>query len=512
MKTLFPPDVPSLSPAVLASSVPSAAPQTKDLWSRIRDGLHDSLDEDAYETWIKPLKARPDGPTRLTILLPNLVFYQGIHNEYMARIEQTKCELGYDDLVIQFEIDGGASVTGDQGGLQDEGVAEQLVKSGADSATSRRIGIGTSHESRADSEREGMMEGSPNAFSRSLSGECHLNPNYTFDTFVRGDSNQFAVATCLAAAENPGRAYNPLFIYGSTGLGKTHLLHAVGNLVQRNNPQAVVTYIFSERFMNEMIYCLRFSKMWDFRQKYRNCDVFLVDDIQFISGNKQATQEEFFHTFNTLYAAKKQIVITSDLIPKDIPDIEDRLRNRFQWGLIADIQPPSVEHRIAILYSKAEKLGLRLRDDVAEYIAKAHKTSVRELEGALHRIQAFAALQGEPITLSLAQRTFRDVIHEPPKLLTIETVQRVVADHYKLKISDLKSKRRQRNLALPRQIAMYLSRKLTGASFPDIGDKFGGKDHTTALHNVRKIEDSLDKDLELKSNVEALSRQLEQLQ
>jgi chromosomal replication initiator protein len=328
---------------------------------------------------------------------------------------------------------------------------------------------------------------------------------------VKGDSNQFAVATCLSAAENPGKAYNPLFIYGSTGLGKTHLLHAVGNRVLANNPGAVVTYIPSERFMNEMIYCLRFSKMWDFRQKYRSCDVFLVDDIQFISG-KKATQEEFFHTFNTLYSSKKQIVITSDLFPKDIPDIEDRLRNRFQWGLIADIQPPSIEHRIAILYSKAEKLGIRMRDDVAEYIAKHAKRNVRELEGALHRINAFAALQGESITMDLAVRTFRDVLGEPPKRLTIETVQKTVADHFKLRVADLKSKRRQRAFAHPRQIAMFLARKLTNASYPEIGEKFGGKDHTTVMHNVRKIEDTLDKDLDLKAHVEALERQLEQLQ
>ena len=263
--------------------------------------------------------------------------------------------------------------------------------------------------------------------------------------------------------------------------------------------------------MNEMIYCLRFAKMWDFRKKYRNCDVFLVDDIQFISG-KKATQEEFFHTFNTLYAAKKQIVITSDMFPKDIPDIEDRLRNRFQWGLIADIQSPSVEHRIAILYSKADKLNIRLRPDVAEYIAKHAKRNVRELEGALHRINAFAALQGEEITMDLAIRTFRDVLGEAPKRLTIEAVQKIVAEHFKVKIADLKSKSRQRAFALPRQVAMYLARKLTNASYPDIGDKFGGKDHTTVMHNVKKIEETLDRDLDLKAHVETLERQLEQLQ
>ncbi len=357
---------------------------------------------------------------------------------------------------------------------------------------------------------EATGEGSQ-AFSRSLSPEGNLNPIYTFESFIKGDSNQFAVATCLSAAENPGKAYNPLFIYGGVGLGKTHLLHAVGNLVLRHTPNAVVTYISSERFMNELIYCLRFNKMWDFRKKYRDCDVLLVDDIQFISG-KKATQEEFFHTFNTLYGAKKQIVITSDMFPKDIPDIEDRLRNRFQWGLIADIQAPSIEHRIAILYSKAEKLGIRLRPEVAEYIAKHAKRNVRELEGALHRINAYGALQGEEITLDLAARTFRDVLGEAPKRMSIDTVQKAVAEHFQMKVADLKSKRRQRAIAMPRQIAMYLSRKLTNASYPDIGEKFGGKDHTTVMHNVKKIEESLDRDLDLKAHVDTLERHLEQLQ
>jgi len=473
------------------------------VWPAIKERLRETLNGEAYETWIAPLEGRALTPTELVVSLPNLVFYQGIHNEYLDQIEQIKSLLGYDNVLIRFEVEGAPSVEDLADGLgydapnrldepaDEEPPAPQYQAAGPTFAS------GTSENGQA--------------FSRSLTNESHLNRHYTFETFVKGDSNQFAVATCLSAAENPGKAYNPLFIYGSTGLGKTHLLHAVGNLVLRSNPNAVVTYISSERFMNEMIYCIRFAKMWDFRQKYRNCDVFLVDDIQFISG-KKSTQEEFFHTFNTLYAAKKQIVITSDLFPKDIPDIEDRLRNRFQWGLIADIQPPSIEHRIAILYSKAEKLGIRLRDDVAEYIAKHAKRNVRELEGALHRINAFAALQGESITMDLATRTFKDVLGEPPKRMTIETVQKVVADHFKLRVADLKSKRRQRAFAHPRQIAMFLARKLTNSSYPEIGEKFGGKDHTTVMHNVRKIEDTLDKDLDLKAHVEALERQLEQLQ
>jgi chromosomal replication initiator protein len=348
-----------------------------------------------------------------------------------------------------------------------------------------------------------------NSISKALSFRSNINPQYAFESFVRGPSNQFAHATCLAVADNPGMTYNPLFIYGSTGLGKTHLLHAVGWRVLKANPNAVICYITSERFMNEMIYCLRFNRMFDFRKKYRNCDVFLVDDIQFISG-KDRTQEEFFHTFNALYEAKKQIVITSDKFPQDISDIEDRLRNRFQWGLIADIQPPDVEHRVAILLTKAEQLGIRLGHDVALYIANHAKRNVRELEGALHRIAAFAALHGRSIDLPLAQETFQHVLGEPPRTTTIETVQKLVADHFRIKLSDLKSKKRQRAISVPRQIAMYLCRFKTNCSFPEIGAKFGGKDHTTVMHAVTKIKNDLENDLDLKTHIDALERKLEQ--
>jgi chromosomal replication initiator protein len=494
MKTLFPNLTSSTSDASDETSQAAAA----GLWDAVKDKLKSVLDQESFETWIAPLKGRLDGPNEYVVSLPNLVFYQGIQSEYLDKIELFKSELGFDHCIIRFELEGSdptETVTGFSGPFND------FEPSNAD----------PSKEEEAGENPSSSDEGHGGGFSRSLSPEGHLNRNYTFSNFVKGDSNQFAVATCLSAAENPGKTYNPLFIYGSTGLGKTHLLHAVGNLVLQHNPKAVVTYISSERFMNELIYCLRFAKMWDFRQKYRNCDVFLVDDIQFISG-KKSTQEEFFHTFNTLYAAKKQIVITSDLFPKDIPDIEDRLRNRFQWGLIADIQPPSIEHRIAILYNKAEKLGIRLAKDVAEYIAKHAKRNVRELEGALHRINAYSRLQGEEISLSLVAKTFKDVISEPSRNLTVETVQKIVADHFKLKVADLKSKKRQRAFAYPRQIAMYLSRKLVGASFPEIGEKFGGKDHTTVIHNVRKIEESLDKDLDLKAHVESLERQFERIE
>jgi chromosomal replication initiator protein len=347
------------------------------------------------------------------------------------------------------------------------------------------------------------------AFVKKLSKDPKLNPFYTFRTFVKGPSNQFALATCLSVAENPGANYNPLFLYGSTGLGKTHLLHAVGNLVVSQRPDMVVTYISSERFMNEMIYCIRHNKMWDFRQKYRNCDVFMVDDIQFISGNKAATQEEFFHTFNTLYEAKKQIIITSDLFPQDIPDIEERLRNRFQWGLIADIQPPDIEHRIAILMNKAEKLDVKISYEVAEFIAKHAKRNIRELEGALHRIAAFSALHARPLDLSLALETFKGIPSKQQKNLDVDTVQKIVAEHFQLRKTDLRSKKRKRSLSVPRQIAMFLSRKHTHASYPEIGTKFGGKDHSTVMHAVKKIGAQKAHDPDIKAALDCLERKLE---
>ena len=347
-------------------------------------------------------------------------------------------------------------------------------------------------------------------FSRALSHHSHLNPEYRFDNFVNGPSNQFAHASCLAVADDPGQNYNPLFLYGSTGLGKTHLLHAVGNSVLGTRSNVGVTYISSERFMNEMIYCLRFNKMWDFRRKYRNCDLLLVDDIQFISG-KERTQEEFFHTFNSLYEAKKQIIVTSDIFPQDIPDIEDRLRNRFQWGLIADIQPPDVEHRVAILMNKAEKQGVHLTAEAAQYIANHAKGSVRVLEGALRRVSAFAALQGRPLDISLATEVLQNVLGERKQQLTIDAIQKTVADHFKLRVSDLKSKKRQRAFSVPRQIAMYLARIRTNSSFPEIGVKFGGKDHTTVMHAVRKVEMTKKKDLEMRTNLETLDRKLDLL-
>jgi len=487
----------------------STVTTSEQIWQALKDQLKSSLDHSIFQEWIEPISVDVRNSTNdaITLALPNLVYYQGLQNEFSPHFERAKAALGFQGLGLRFEVtDQPASIDNIDG---PDGIAMQSFELFPEEPEGELNQDAGTEPPAGDKEIPATPTKQGAAFSRSLSREVGLKHEYTFENFVRGASNQFALATCLSVADNPGAAYNPLFIYGSTGLGKTHLLHAVGNRVLQKNPRAVVTYISSENFMNEYIHCVRHHKMWDFRQKYRFCDVLMIDDVQFIANKKQ-TQEEFFHTFNTLYAAKKQIVITSDLFPQDIPDIEDRLRNRFQWGLIADIQPPDIEHRIAILNKKAEMLGIELDREVAEYIAKHAKRNIRELEGALHRIHAFSRLHGRSLSMALALETFKDVLGEPPKRLTIELVQKAVADHFKLKVADLKSKRRQKAFAYPRQVAMYLARKMTGASFPEIGDRFGGKDHTTVMHNVRKIEDSLLKDLDLKAHVDTLERQLEQ--
>jgi len=330
-----------------------------------------------------------------------------------------------------------------------------------------------------------------------------LNPRYTFDTFVVGSSNQFAQAACQAVAELPSKAYNPLFIYGGVGLGKTHLLHAVGYQSARLFPGMVVVYITSERFTNELINAIRYDRTAEFRGRYRNIDLLLIDDIQFISG-KERTQEEFFHTFNTLYESRKQIIVSSDSPPKDIPEIEERLRSRFEWGLIADIQPPDFETRVAILKKKAALERVRLADDVAYLIASRVKSNIRELEGSLTRMIAFCALTGREMSVDLAQEVLGELWGEEEKIITIEQIQRKVGEAYGVKLSDLKAKNRTKAVAFPRQIAMYLARQLTHASLSEVGRAFGGKDHTTVLHAVDKIQVLLQEDPKLRKAIDGL--------
>lgn len=518
METLFPDE--------LNVSEPTFQPAPEECWRIIADHVQAKIGLQEYSRWLGTLRAHSFDDRELVLTARSMGQYQRLVENYLPHVEEAKAKLGFEPLAIRIDLDpepdnqstqehGQTMVPSDassaesnsSSGKASESIAENRAAGNAAPVTTDHVKTGADLlMPKLDRDEQAAL---PTA-TEITEFSCTLNPKYTFDNFVRGPSNQFALATCLNVAENPGINYNPLFLYGSTGLGKTHLQHAVGNMFSNANPNSIVVYISSERFMNEMIHCIRHNKMWDFRQKYRKCDLFLMDDIQFISGNKAATQEEFFHTFNSLYEAKKQIIVTSDLFPQEIPDIEERLRNRFQWGLIADIQPPDVEHRIAILFSKADHLGIELDTTVAEYLACNVKRNIRELEGALHRLAAFSALQGRPIDLSMAKETFRSVAtakaNDKPD---VETIQQVVAHHFQIKLADLKSRKRARLLTIPRQIAMFLARTITHLSYPEIGEHFGGKDHTTVMHAVKKISKEKTGSPEIKAHVEAVIRELE---
>ena len=353
--------------------------------------------------------------------------------------------------------------------------------------------------------------GSPATTSRQNTGPrskrgIQLNPKYTFKNFVVGAGNQFAHAACMAVAEQPAKAYNPLFIYGDTGLGKTHLLNAIGNYVAERTDLRIA-YLTTEQFTNEVINSIRYDKMMDLRKRYRHIDMLMIDDIQFLAG-KERTQEEFFHTFNALYEAHKQLVLSSDRFPKDMPDIEERLRSRFEWGLIADLQPPDVETRIAILRKKSEDEGVTLPEDVIQFLATTMKSNIRELEGSLVRLGAYASLTGQTITLEMAKSVLRDLIGTKKKIVSMDDIQETVGARFHVKIADLKSRRRSKTLVHPRQIAMYLCRELTDSSYPEIGRQFGGKDHTTIIHACKQVMKAKDTDSALSATLDSLKEQI----
>ena len=338
----------------------------------------------------------------------------------------------------------------------------------------------------------------------------NLNPKYVFDSFVVGNSNRMAHAASLAVAESPAQAYNPLFLYGNSGLGKTHLMHSIGHFILDRNPQAKVLYVTSETFTNELINSIQNNKNEEFRNKYRNIDVLMIDDIQFIS-KKEGTQEEFFHTFNALYESNKQIIISSDRPPKEIKTLEDRLRSRFEWGLIADVQPPDYETRIAIMKKKAERDNLTVPDDVMAYIAKNIASNIRELEGALTRIVAFATLTNQDISIALAENSLKDIFSENSATpLTPELIQQVVAEYYNIRVEDIQGSKKPKNIAFPRQVSMYLCRKLLDISLPKIGESFGGRDHTTVIYAISKIEKQLESDEGLQKTVHALEKEIKE--
>jgi chromosomal replication initiator protein len=421
------------------------------VWDDVLARVETKINKHSFYTWFKPTSFLSQTGQSVAVRVPNEIFRDWLTKHYSAVISEAVAEVSQPGTSVTFVPD-------------------------------------APHESAATTPSQTIDEHQP--FTAVGPG---LNPRYTFETFVVGPSNQFAEAACRAVAEAPSRSYNPLFVYGGVGLGKTHLMHAVGHYVLNQDSQVGLTYISSERFMNEMIHAVKGDRIIDFRERYRSVDVLLVDDIQFLAG-KEGTQNEFFHTFNALYDSQKQIVITSDCPPQEIPSLEERLRSRFQWGLIADIQPPDLETKVAILQKKAEAEAVPLPDNVALYIAGRIKSNIRELEGSLIRLIAYASLTGQALSLSLAQEVLKDILYHDARAVTIEVIQKHVADFYQLKLVDLKSRNNSKSIAMPRQIAMYLCKALTSASLPEIGRTFGGKHHSTVIHSIRKIENLKQRD------------------
>ena len=421
------------------------------LWEQILERVETKLARHAFYSWFRPTSFIAEDPSSVTVRVPHPMFKHWLTRHYSGVIEEALTEVKRPHLTIHYVAD-------------EEG--EPAIQVVAD--------------------ENAALDGPAPAVP--IPGQAGLNPRYTFETFIVGSSNQFAHAACRAVAEAPSRSYNPLFIYGGVGLGKTHLMHAVGHYVLQHDRNLILTYISSERFMNEVINAVRYDRILDFRERYRCVDVLLVDDVQFIAG-KEGTQTEFFHTFNALYDSQKQIVISSDCPPREILSLEERLRSRFEWGLIADIQPPDLETKVAILKKKADTEQVPLADNVAMYIAGKIKSNIRELEGSLIRLIAYASLTGQEISLPLAQQVLRGIIDNEDRVITIENIQKFVAEYYKLKLTDLKSRNNSKSIAMPRQVAMYLCKSLTHASLPEIGRSFGGKHHSTVIHSIRKVEE-----------------------
>ncbi len=443
-----------------------------ELWDNTLEKIKEKISKPSFETWLKATKAHSLNDNTLTITAPNEFARDWLENQYEGMIVETLYEVTGAELNTRFIIP-----ENKEDSLEDVKLASKKIP---------------------DVKNNGGEE----------SPQSMLNSKYSFDTFVIGSGNRFAHAASLAVAEAPAKAYNPLFIYGGVGLGKTHLMHAIGHYVLDHNPQAKVVYLSSEKFTNEFINSIRDNKAVNFRNKYRSVDVLLIDDIQFLAGKEQ-TQEEFFHTFNTLHEESKQIVISSDRPPKEIPTLEDRLRSRFEWGLITDITPPDLETRIAILRKKAKAEGLDIPNEVMLYIANQIDTNIRELEGALIRVVAYSSLINRDINASLAAEALKDIIpSSKPRVITIQAIQEMVGEKYNVKIEDFPAKKRTKTIAFPRQIAMYLSREMTDYSLPKIGEEFGGRDHTTVIHAHEKITNMLAQDQQLHKELEELQEQL----
>src|ERR1700742_1079855 len=453
------------SPQMSTATQPGREPFNS--WDKFLDRVKQRVSINTFTTWFQPTRLnRAEGDT-LFIQIPSTVFRNVLTRTYGEIVKAVFHELGTPNTRVQY--------------------ACTEEEQAAPAPAARASAVVPVKQSKLDFE----------------SSDHQLNPRYTFDSFVVGKSNEFAHAAARAVAEQPSKAYNPLFLYGGVGMGKTHLMHAIGHTIKKRNPAMRLSYVSAEKFTIEVINSLRFDRMISFRDRFHTVDVLLVDDIQFIAG-KERTQEEFFHTFNALYEQQKQIVISSDCLPKDINSIEERLRSRFEWGLIADIQPPDLETKIAILQKKAENDRFPLPDDVAEYIARAIKSNVRELEGALTRLMAYASLTGASVSLATAQQVLRNIIASQEKRVTIDLIQKRVSEHFNLREQDLKVRSNTRAIAFPRQVAMYIVKQLTTASLPEIGRQFGGKHHTTVLHSIHKIEEMRRSDKDLNRTITRL--------
>ena len=436
---------------------------TETLWDQCLDRLEGELNAQQFNTWIRPLQAQT---TRegLRLLAPNQFVRDWINDNFLDRIREILADIVGEKVPIRLEI-GSHTI-----------IPEKTPKPAAGTARNPR------HNST-------------------------LNPNFTFETFVEGKSNQLGRAAAMQVAENPGRGYNPLLIYGGVGLGKTHLMHAVGNMIVDHNPDATVVYLHSERFVAEMVKALQHNTINEFKRFYRSVDALLIDDIQFFAG-KERSQEEFFHTFNALIEGEQQVIMTCDRYPKEVDGLEERLKSRFGWGLPVAIEPPELETRVAIMKKKAQLSGIDLPNEVAFFIAKRIRSNIRELEGALRRVIANAQFTGKPITLEFAKDALRDLLAISDKLITIENIQKTVAEYYNVRVADLHSKRRTRSITRPRQLAMALCKELTSHSLPEIGDAFGGRDHTTVIHACRKVEELRETDPRIDEDYANLVRTL----
>jgi chromosomal replication initiator protein len=440
---------------------------TGTIWDAILGRIETKVNRYSYYAWFQKTSLVSDDGNTITVRVGDPGSVQWLTKHYTGVIEEALSEVGRTGAAVRFVPD----------------AHEALAPPPSSPTPLQEVGRPAAGEEPAD----------PGG----------LSPRYSFETFIVGASNQFAHAACRAVAEAPSRSYNPLFIYGGVGLGKTHLMHAIGHYVMTHSPGLKLTYISAERFMNEVINAIRYDRILEFRERYRGVDVLLVDDIQFIVG-KERTQTEFFHTFNALHDAQKQIILSSDCPPHQISELEERLRSRFEWGLIADIQPPDLETKIAILKRKADAEGVFLPDDVALFIAGRIKSNIRELEGSLIRLLAYASLTGRDLSMSLAQEVLRDVLRHDERAVTIDMIQKFVADYYQLKLVELKSRNNSKSVAKPRQVAMYLCKSLTNSSLPEIGKSFGGKHHSTVIHSIRKVEALRQKDPAFNSLINTL--------